>query len=298
LPFKRIRKRDGRLAPLAPSKITEAVFGALREVGRPDRILAEAVAGRALDGLAARTDRRAPHVEEIQDAVEQALMGLGLADAARAYVAYRREHAEALPLYSDSALARRGFPPFRNAQVMSIAPTGTISIIAGTTSGIEPLFAVGYVRNVLGTTLVETNPLFERVARDRGFYSDELMFEIARTGGVRKIRAVPDDVRRAFVTALEVEPEWHLRMQAVFQRETDAAVSKTVNLPASATVDDVERIYLDAWRRGLKGITIYRYGSKPQQVLRFLSESSDGPAPPVQVDMEYAGGGACTVCTL
>jgi ribonucleoside-diphosphate reductase alpha chain len=106
---------------------------------------------------------------------------------------------------------------------------------------------------------------------------------------------VPADVRRAFVTALEISPDWHLRMQAAWQRHVDAAVSKTVNLPAAAGVDDVRRLYLEAWRAGVKGITIYRYGSKPRQVLTFLSDSEGGTGP-VQVDAEYAGGSACQVC--
>ncbi len=202
------------------------------------------------------------------------------------------------PAFAESRLAARGSPALRNAQLLSIAPTGTISVIAGTTSGIEPMFAVAYVRNVLGTRLVEVNPLFERLARDRGFYSEELMAEVARTGGVRGNPRVPEEVRRAFATALEVEPRWHLRMQAAFQRHVDAAVSKTVNLPASATVEDVKEIYLSAWRLGLKGITIYRYGSRPGQVLTFLSEQEGAPAPPVEVHPEYAGGCAGYVCEV
>jgi ribonucleoside-diphosphate reductase alpha chain len=204
----------------------------------------------------------------------------------------------AFPAFEYSALAAKGFPPLRNAQVTSIAPTGTISIIAGTTSGIEPLFAVAYVRNVLGSRLLELNGLFERTARERGFYSEGLVAEIARTGGVRHLNGVPEDLRRAFVTALEVAPEWHLRMQAAFQRSVDAAVAKTVNLPASATVDDVASLYLQAWRLGLKGITVYRYGSRPGQVLAFLADGQQGPSPLVQVGSEYAGGCAGHVCEV
>jgi ribonucleoside-diphosphate reductase alpha chain len=202
------------------------------------------------------------------------------------------------PAFGESTFAASGSPPLRHAQVMSIAPTGTISVIAGTTSGIEPMFAVAYVRNVLGTRLVETNPLFERVARSGGFYSDELMAEIARTGGVSGNLRVPDPVQRAFVTALGIDPEWHLRMQARFQRYADAAVSKTVNLPTSASVEDVKRIYSAAWRARLKGITVYRYGSRSSQVLTFLSDSGGTPAPPVEVDTEYAGGCAGYLCEL
>lgn len=195
------------------------------------------------------------------------------------------------PRWDDSVFAAEGRAPRRNAQVTSVAPAGTISVIAGTTSGIEPMFAVAYVRNVLGSRLIELNPRFERLARRRGFYSEALMHGLARTGGVGDHPDVPADVRRAFTTALEIDPEWHLRMQAIWQRHTDAAVSKTVNLPADASAEDVRRLYLDAWRAGVKGITVYRYGSRPKQVLTFLSDEG-----PVQVDAEYAGGSACEVC--
>jgi ribonucleoside-diphosphate reductase alpha chain len=201
------------------------------------------------------------------------------------------------PAFVDSVFARAGSPPRRNAQVTSVAPTGTVSLIAGTTAGIEPMFAIAYARNVLDRHLIEVNPYFDRLARDRGFYSDELMSDIARTGGVRANPAVPHDVRTAFPTALEIAPEWHLRVQAAVQRHVDAAVSKTINLPASATVDDVRSIYLAAWRAKVKGITIYRYGSRPGQVLTLLSGSEAGDAEaPVRVDAGFAGGCAAHVC--
>ncbi len=171
------------------------------------------------------------------------------------------------PLYHKSTLAGPGPPSLRNAQLTSLAPTGTISLIAGTTAGIETMFAIGYLRNILGRHLVETNPLFGRIARDRGFYSDQLMTGIARTGRVRGNALVPTDVQSAFPTALEIIPKWHLRMQAAAQRYIDAAVSKTINLPADATTNDVRSIFLASWRARVKGITVYRYGSKPGQVL-------------------------------
>jgi ribonucleoside-diphosphate reductase alpha chain len=200
------------------------------------------------------------------------------------------------PLFEQSTFARRGFPPLRNAQLTAVAPTGSISIIAGTTSGIEPMFAIAYARSSLGTELFETNPLFERVARERGFYSEALAAEVAATGSVQGSRRVPPDVRRAFVTALELQPEWHLRMQAAVQRHTDAAVSKTVNLPASATVEDVLRLYVQAWRAGAKGITVYRYGSRPGQVLTLPERARDGGSPPVRAGATYAGGCAGYAC--
>lgn len=199
------------------------------------------------------------------------------------------------PLYEQSIYPGRGVGPLRNAQLTSVAPTGTISLIAGTTSGIEPMFALAYVRHILGRQLAETNPLFERLARDRGFFSDELMAEIARTGTVRQLPAVPADVRASFVTALEIAPEWHLKMQAAVQRHVDAAVAKTVNLPAHATPADVRAIYLAAWRAGVKGITVYRYGARPGQVLTLASPQA-APGAMVAINDAYSGGCGGHVC--
>jgi ribonucleoside-diphosphate reductase alpha chain len=200
------------------------------------------------------------------------------------------------PLFEMSTYYARNMPPLRNAQLTSVAPTGTISLIAGTTSGIEPLFAIGYSRRAVGTQLTEINPHFERLARDRGFYSDELMDEIAVRGGVRDNPAVPADVRKAFVTALEIAPIWHLRMQATFQRHTDAAVSKTVNLPEHVTPADIKDIYIRAWRSKVKGITVYRYGSRPNQVLEFIDNKEGTPNQPIRVSKEFSGGCIGHVC--
>ncbi|MBU2497709.1 MAG: adenosylcobalamin-dependent ribonucleoside-diphosphate reductase, partial [Proteobacteria bacterium] len=157
---------------------------------------------------------------------------------------------------------------FRNATTTTIAPTGTLSIIAGCSSGIEPLFAISFVRRVMDNDeLVEINPVFERVAREKGFYSAELMETIARAGSVRHIEAIPKEVREVFVSAHDVTPEWHIRMQAAFQKYTDNAVSKTVNLPQDAAVEDVLKVYDLAYDLGCKGVTIYRDGSKENQVL-------------------------------
>lgn len=200
------------------------------------------------------------------------------------------------PAFTDSTLARTGCDPLRNAQLTSIAPTGTIALIAGTTAGIEPMFALAYTRNVLDRHLLELNPCFERLARDRGFYSDTLMTDIARTGGVRGNRRIPADVRAAFPTALEIAPEWHLRMQAAVQRHVDAAVSKTINLPATATVADAREIFLQAWRSKVKGITIYRYGSRPHQVLTLTCPEDHTTEPPLRVDTDFTGGCAAHTC--
>jgi ribonucleoside-diphosphate reductase alpha chain len=182
------------------------------------------------------------------------------------------------------------FGAFRNATVTTVAPTGTISIIAGCSSGIEPLFAVSFMRNVLGgARLFETNVLFEEVAKSRGFYSAKLLEEVARSGSVQGVGGVPDDVKRLFVTALDIDPVWHVRMQAVFQRFTDNAVSKTVNLPHDARVEDVQGVFDLAWRLKCKGVTVFRYGSKPEQVL-YIGEVEGKEGRFVSAQSEYAGG--------
>jgi len=171
--------------------------------------------------------------------------------------------------YEQSIFKDQGIK-YRNATTTTIAPTGTLSIIAGCSSGIEPLFALSFVRTVMDNDqLLEVNPCFEKVARERGFYSPELMDRIARQGSIRNLQEIPEDTRDVFVTAHDVSPEWHIRMQAAFQKYTDNAVSKTVNLPRDATVDDVRKVYNLAYELGCKGVTIYRDGSKENQVLSF-----------------------------
>jgi ribonucleoside-diphosphate reductase alpha chain len=156
----------------------------------------------------------------------------------------------------------------RNATVTTIAPTGTLSIIAGCSSGIEPLFAVSYVRTVMeGTKLIEVNPYFEKVAKERGFWSRELMEKIADRGSIKEFKEIPDDVKAVFVTAHDITPKEHITMQAAFQKFVDNAVSKTVNFSNEATHKDVEEVYLLAYKLGCKGVTVYRDGSREQQVL-------------------------------
>jgi ribonucleoside-diphosphate reductase alpha chain len=156
----------------------------------------------------------------------------------------------------------------RNATRTTIAPTGTLSIIASCSSGIEPLFALSYTRNILdGDQLIEVNPYFEQVARSKGFYSEELMRKLAAGAKLQDMDGVPDNIKRLFVTAHEITPEWHVKMQAAFQDCTHNAVSKTVNFPQEATKEDIAKVYMMAYEEGLKGITIYRDRSREAQVL-------------------------------
>ena len=177
--------------------------------------------------------------------------------------------------FDKSIYSEKNGGAYRNATTTTIAPTGTLSIISDCSSGIEPIFALSFVRNVMDNDkLTEVNPYFEHIAREKGFYSKELMDMIAGQGTISNISEIPEDIRNVFVTAHDVTPEWHLRMQAAFQKHTDNAVSKTVNLPNDATVEDVRRIYSMAFELGCKGVTIYRDGSKKDQVLSITNERS------------------------
>ncbi len=171
------------------------------------------------------------------------------------------------PFYEDSIYVQKGIK-VRNATTTTIAPTGTLSLIAGVSSGIEPIFAISYIRNVMDNSeLVEVNPVFKGAALSGNFYSEELMKKIARVGTVNNMNEVPVKVQEIFVTAHDVLPEWHVKMQAAFQRHTDNAVSKTVNLSHDATTDDVREVFTLAYKTQCKGVTIYRDRSRDLQVL-------------------------------
>jgi ribonucleoside-diphosphate reductase alpha chain len=211
-------------------------------------------------------------------------------------------HEEAIKMSEELAAVRGVFPNWeestwaangkrvRNATLTTIAPTGTISIIAGVSSGIEPIFALAYVRNVMDNTeLPEAHPALEGVLKQRGLYSEDLMKGIAAVGGLHGMD-VSEDLKRVYVTAHDVSPEWHIRMQAAFQDHIDNAVSKTVNFSNSARPEDVERVYLLAYELGVKGVTIYRDGSRQEQVLNIgevnRKGSDDGQGGQLQLDAQ------------
>jgi ribonucleoside-diphosphate reductase alpha chain len=166
-----------------------------------------------------------------------------------------------------SKWAKRGDKPRRHATVTVIAPTGTISMIAGCSSGIEPLFALSMTREQAGMTMLEVNPLVEKIARREGFWSDELAETVRQTGSLANAPGVPDHWRAVFAVANELDMEAHIGMQACFQQHVEDAVSKTCNVKNSATPADIERAYMLAWQKGCKGITVYRDGCRSGQVL-------------------------------
>ena len=186
-------------------------------------------------------------------------------------IKFIREKAEEKSI--ELAKERGTYPNFklkevRNATLITIAPTGTLSIIAECSSGIEPLYAISYIRRALeDVKLLQINPLFIEIAKKRGFYNEELIKQLENDAVIEKIKNIPDDVRRLFVTAFDISPEWHVKMQAIFQKYTDNAVSKTINFPSDAEISDVRDAFLLAYKLGCKGLTIYRSGTRDEQVL-------------------------------
>ncbi len=189
----------------------------------------------------------------------------------------------AFPMWKESIYADD--KPIRNSTVTTIAPTGSIGILANTSGGCEPLFAIAYQHVVKSEnrTLTFVNPLFEKAARERGFYSEELMKKVAEHGTVRQMEEIPEDVRKVFGTAHEIEPIWHVKMQAAFQKYTDNGVSKTINLRNEVTVNDIKNAYMMAWDTGCRGITVFRDGCKGEQVLN-LGTNSQIPSPNPQTN--------------
>lgn len=177
------------------------------------------------------------------------------------------------PNFKGSTYDLNGKPPIRNATTTTIAPTGTLSIIADCSSGIEPLFAIAYKRLILDTELTEINKYFFRIARERGFYSSELEEEVIKRGSLKGIKGIPAEIKRIFRTAHEIPTEDHIEMQAAFQKFTDNAVSKTINMPRKAKKEDVYRAFMLAYEKGLKGITIFRYGTMKKGTLVRFTDS-------------------------
>jgi ribonucleoside-diphosphate reductase alpha chain len=197
------------------------------------------------------------------------------------------------PRSRDAALGR---PPIRNATRIAIAPTGSLSLIAGCSSGIEPLFAVAYERHVLdGVRLVDVNSRFERLAAREGVWTPDIQAKVVATGRVRDLADIPPAFRRLFPTAHDISLEQHIRIQAACQAHVDNAVSKTVNLAADATVTHVEHAYRYAFERGCKGITVYRHGARAGQVLVPLA--SLGLCPDCRAALEFSEGATlCRAC--
>jgi len=236
-------------------------------VSRGNRKIGLGVMGLAdallLLGVPYNSDRAVEVAEEIASVLEE--------ESHRASAELARERGN-FPNWGRSTFA--GGEPARNATTTSIAPTGTISLIAGCSSGIEPMFSVAFVRRVLdGQQLFECNAVFEQVAKERGFHDQDIMDRVAHSGSIQDIEQIPEDVRRLFVTAFDISPRRHVAIQAAFQRHCDNAVSKTINFPRDASMEEVEQAFLMAHEQGCKGITVYRDGSRQRQVLNLAGET-------------------------
>jgi ribonucleoside-diphosphate reductase alpha chain len=194
-------------------------------------------------------------------------------DRAREASAELADQRGVFPNFRGSIFDAPGMPRVRNATTTTIAPTGTLSIIADCSSGIEPLFGIAYKRYVMETEFVELNALFFQMLKEHGLYSDALRDEVIRHGSARGVKEIPAALRRLFRTAHEIGYEDHLEMQARFQEYTDNAVSKTINMPHSATKQDVARAYLLAYDKGCKGITVFRYGTRRRGTLVLFADA-------------------------
>ena len=202
------------------------------------------------------------------------------------------EERGAFPAWHESEAAKRGDKPYRNACRLTVAPTGTISMIASASSGIEPIFALAFRKqNILeGKTLFYVDKNFEQISKERGFYSDDLLEHLSDGGSLQDRDDVPEDVKRLFHVASDISPRDHVLMQAAFQESTDAGISKTVNFPNEATVEDVEDAYLLAWETACKGITVYRAGSREKEVLTTgTTDATAAPETKGVIDFETEG---------
>ena len=213
------------------------------------------------------------------DSMEGVVLGAGIAEfltsEAMAASVILAEKRGSFPAFHESVWPGRGLSGLRNASLTCIAPTGTISLITGSSSGIEPFFALAFTRCVLeGKLLVEVNPAVTAMLARLGAEGEAAMSEIREHGSIRRIKEIPEEIRQRFPIALEIAPELHLRMQAAFQANVDAAVSKTVNFPLDAPVEAVREVFLLARKLHVKGITVYRYGSRPGQTLSLVDETS------------------------
>ena len=239
-----------------------------------------------------------PYKEEAAVRMASSLMRFFRQESLKASQLLARERG-VFPNHRKSVYPRKNIR-MRHATVNTVAPTGTISIIAGCSSGIEPLFALSFVRNVLsGRRLYEIHSLFEEELRFRNLYSKEILAEVGKVGSIQDIKQLPTELRKVFITTFDVPPEQHLRIQAAFQRYTDNSVSKTINLPFDSTVEDVRKNYLMAHELKCKGITIYRYGTKKNQVLSFDSrrgEDREEMLDFITAELEYSGGCQSGMC--
>jgi len=233
-------------------------------------------------------------------AVADKLMEFISSHAHRASMALAKEWRGPFPEFPGTLWGQRGGPPLRNATLTTIAPTGTLSILAGVSSGIEPLFALAFTRHVLeGRQLQEIHPLLLKTLEQRRLLTANLLAEISATGSLATVPGIPDDLKALFVTSHELSSEAHVRMQAAFQRHTDNAVSKTVNLPETATSVEVENVIRLAYQLHCKGVTVFRSGCKASQVLSLgipyrsaEAARSDG----IQAGLEFTG--ECRNCTV
>ena len=226
-----------------------------------------------------------PYNSEEALSVAEDVMGVINSTAHKASMELGEERG-VFPAFKGSIYDKPDAPKVRNASCTTIAPTGTLSIIANCSGGIEPVFALSFTRNILdGAKFVEANPYFEEAAKSAGFYSEELMQKLACGGHLKDVKDAPDDIKQVFVTAHDIEVPWHVRMQAAFQHHTDNAVSKTVNFPKEATAADVANVYIMAYEEQLKGITIYRDGSRDGQVLTTGKDTAKGK----EIDVRPAG---------